>query len=172
MRQATEQDIDRVTAIYNEIIDYLETQPINYPGWSRGCYPLREDAVSAQQEGTLFVAEEGEDIVASIVLNSTPEPGYQGAPWQAELDHTQVLVIHTFVVSPRRHKEGLGRLMLDFAENHAKKGGLKAIRLDTYRKNTPAMGLYEKCGYKYIATISLGMEAYGLDLFRLYEKLL
>ena len=32
------------------------------------------------------------------------------------------------------------------------------------------MVLYERCGYWYMGTISLGLEEYGLNWFKLYEK--
>jgi RimJ/RimL family protein N-acetyltransferase len=44
--------------------------------------------------------------------------------------------------------------------------------LDVYEGNIPAISLYEKYGFKYIDTVDLGLGNYGLDWFRLYEKLL
>lgn len=61
---------------------------------------------------------------------------------------------------------------MDFAENHSFTSNVKAIRLDVYDGNVPAIKLYEKCGYKYIGTVDLGLGNYGLDWFKLYEKLL
>ncbi|XAM46318.1 hypothetical protein TPDSL_28260 [Terrisporobacter petrolearius] len=49
---------------------------------------------------------------------------------------------------------------------------IKELRLDVYEKNLPAIKLYEKFGFKYIDTVDLGLENYGLKWFRLYEKLL
>lgn len=43
---------------------------------------------------------------------------------------------------------------------------------DVYEGNIPAINLYEKCGFKYIDTVDLGLGNYGLNWFRLYEKLL
>lgn len=62
--------------------------------------------------------------------------------------------------------------MLGFADEYAKDNKIKAIRLDVYEKNTPAISLYEKCQYKYVDTVSLGLEEYGLNWFKLYEKLI
>ena len=62
--------------------------------------------------------------------------------------------------------------MLAFAERLAAAQGKKALRLDVYEKNTPAMRLYEKCGFRYIATVDLGYSNHGLKWFKLYEKLL
>jgi len=40
-----------------------------------------------------------------------------------------------------------------------------------YENNFPAISLYEKCGFEYVDTVDLGFGNYGLDWFKLYEKL-
>ena len=49
---------------------------------------------------------------------------------------------------------------------------MKAIRLDVYEKNIPAIRLYERTGFEYIDTVDLGYSMYGLDLYQLYQRLL
>ena len=61
---------------------------------------------------------------------------------------------------------------MDFAIQHSINEGAKAIRLDVYENNTPAISLYEKCGFEYVDTVDLGLSEYGLHFFRLYEKVL
>jgi ribosomal protein S18 acetylase RimI-like enzyme len=61
---------------------------------------------------------------------------------------------------------------LDFAAEYGIKSHVRAIRLDVYEGNIPAIRLYEKCGFKYIDTVDLGLGSYGLDWFKLYEKVL
>ena len=61
---------------------------------------------------------------------------------------------------------------MDFSIEHSIKLGAKSIRLDVYEGNIPAIKLYEKCGFKYIDTVDLGLGNYGLNWFRLYEKML
>lgn len=61
---------------------------------------------------------------------------------------------------------------MNFAESFGLQNNIKAIRLDVYEKNTPAIKLYEHCGYQYISTVDLGLGCYGLEWFKLYEKLL
>ena len=40
-------DIDELEKLYNELNDYLAAT-INYPGWIKGIYPIREDAVAGR----------------------------------------------------------------------------------------------------------------------------
>lgn len=171
IRLGTKKDIDALARLYDEVNDYF-TATTNYPGWKKGIYPVREDAVKGVDEGCLFVVAENEEIIGSMILRHRPEPAYLTAPWHTELDDKNVLVVYTFAVHPQKLQHGVGRSMLEFAAQYAKETGVKALRLDVYEKNIPAIRLYEKCGYHYIDTVSLGLEAHGLDWFRLYEKLL
>lgn len=171
IRLGSESDVDSLEELYNNINDYLEST-INYPGWKKGIYPVRKDAEDGIREGCLFVATENEDIVGTMILQHKPEPAYLSVSWQSELDYSDVLVIYTFVVNHKFLKQGIGKKMLGFIEEYARDNKIKAIRLDVYEKNMPAISLYEKCNYKYIDTVSLGLEECGLNWFRLYEKLI
>lgn len=67
---------------------------------------------------------------------------------------------------------GVGHALMDFSLELALKSEMKSIRLDVYEKNLPAISLYEKCGFEYIDTVDLGLGHYGLDWFKLYEKVI
>ena len=56
--------------------------------------------------------------------------------------------------------------------NCAADAGMKAVRLDVYENNLPAIRLYESCGFDYIDSVDLGYSQYGLDSYRLYQRLL
>lgn len=171
MRLGTEKDVEALEHLYDDINDYLVTT-YNYPGWKKGVYPTRQDAVDGINEGCLFVATDNGEIIGSMILRHKPEPAYMKVSWRAALDYKKVLVIYTFVVKPQKLKQGIGKRMLEFVEQYGIDTKMKALRLDVYENNIPAIRLYEKCGYQYIDTVSLGLEDYGLDWFRLYEKLL
>ena len=171
MRLGTEKDIDLLERLYDDLNDYLAATT-NYPGWIKGVYPIRKDAVDGINEGCLFIATEDDEIVGSMILRHKPEAAYLSAKWQVALEYSDVLVIYTFVVNPEYLQHGVGKKMLEFATQYAIDMKMKALRLDVYEKNLPAISLYEKSGYQYIDTVSLGLEKHGLDWFRLYEKLL
>lgn len=169
--QGTPADLAEIGQLYNDLHDHL-AQTVNYPGWVRGIYPVLETAQDGIAQGTLYLAKLADKIVGSVILNHMPEQGYDGAPWAIAAEPDQVLVIHTFVTHPAYQKLGVGKALLAFAEQLGRLQGMKAIRLDVYQNNLPAIGLYEKCGYRYVDTVDLGLGCYGLDWFKLYEKLL
>lgn len=171
IEQGNHADLDEIEQLYNDLHDAL-TAGINYPGWIKGIYPTREDALTGIEDSTLFVARSDHKITGSIILNHKYENGYDSVTWQYKGDYRSVFVIHTLVVHPNFTKSGIGRQLMYFAERFARQNNIKTIRLDVYENNTPAINLYENCGYQYASSVDLGYSKYGLDLFKLYEKLL
>lgn len=162
-------DIDEIEALYDDLNDYLACT-INYPGWGRGSYPVREQAESGVESKTLYIARDGERIAGSIILNHSPD--YTSGPvlWGIHARDEDVLYIHTLVVHPDYLKNGIGGQLLEFGFDMSIKLCMKAIRLDVYKENMPAIRLYEKLGYAHRDTVDLGLGCYGLDWFKLYEK--
>lgn len=164
-----ESNIDELEKLYDDLNDYL-ANGINYPGWRKGVYPIRENAVIGIKNKNLYVAKHNGTIAGAIILNHEPEKAYHTAKWKMDCDYSEVFVIHTFAVHPKFMKAGVGKALMNFAEELSGRLKIKAIRLDVYEGNTPAITLYEKCGFTYIATVDLGLGEYGLQWFKLYEK--
>lgn len=171
IEKASDGDCCEVARLYDELNDYLAAHA-NHPGWKKGVYPTLEDARSGLAEGCLYVVRLSGRIAGTFMLRHRPEPGYALANWNSELDYSQILVLYTFAVHPDFLGCGLGKRMMDFITDLAVKAGDRAIRLDVYKNNVPAIALYEKCGFEYVDTVDLGYGEYGLDLYRLYQKLL
>lgn len=165
------QDIDELEQLYDSLNDSL-AEGINYPGWKKGVYPIREDAIDGIESNCLYVARYDGRIVGSIILNHEPENGYQKAVWGIDEDYDNIFVIHTLAVHPGYMHMGIGKALMDYSYELGKEMNMKSIRLDVYHKNMPAISLYERNGFQYIDTVDLGLGDYGLDWFCLYEKLL
>ncbi len=166
-----EKDIDELEQLYNDLNDHL-SEGVNYPGWRKGIYPVRENAIDGVKQGNLYVAKHNGKIIGSIILSHKPEAAYYKAKWEFESDYSDVFVVYTFAVHPKFLKCGVGKALMDFSIKHSIKSQAKSIRLDVYEGNMPAIRLYEKCGFKYVDTVDLGLGNYGLKWFKLYEKLL
>ena len=170
IESGTTADIDELEKLYDDLNDYLSATT-NYPGWIKGIYPIREDAVAGIENNTLFVVRHDGKIAGSIILDHHPDEAYNNVRWKIEADYSRIFVIRTFVVHPSFLKMGIGRVLMDYSFELAQQSGIKSIRLDVYENNLPAISLYEKCGFEYIDTVDLGFGNYGLDWFKLYEKL-
>lgn len=171
IERGAKSDIDELAQLYDDLNDYL-AGGTNYPGWRKGLYPTRENAVKGVGHQTLYVAKESGKIAGSIILNHDPEPAYHQAAWGINANYSDIFVVHTFVVHPAYLKAGIGTCLMEFVIRHSMDKHMKAIRLDVYENNLPAIKLYEKSGFHYVDTVDLGLGCYGLDRFRLYEKLL
>lgn len=164
-------DLDALARLYDAVCDHMAAS-VNYTGWKKGVYPARQDAEEGIRDGFLYLAEEDGEAIGSFILSRKQEEAYAGVEWQEELAERDVLTLYTFTVDPRRRGRGIGREMLAFAVRQGEAQGAKALRLDVYEKNLPAIRLYESAGFRYIDAVSLGLEDIGLDRFLLYEKLL
>lgn len=167
----TSSDINELENLYDELNDYLAATT-NYPGWIKGIYPIREDAVVGVNENSLFVARCDGRIAGSVILNHQPEEAYANIKWKIDIDYSHILVVRTFVVHPSFLQMGVGRALMDYSLELAQRLGMSSVRLDVYEKNLPAISLYEKCGFEFIDTVDLGLGKYGLDWFKLYEKII
>lgn len=171
IRKAVAGDIDAIAAFFDAVNDHLATH-INYPGWKKGIYPARQDAQRGVADGSLFVATVDGEIAATVVLRHQREVEYDQADWHCHLEKDAIFVIHTFAVLPRLLGQGVGRALMDFVLEYSASMGIKALRLDVYKDNTPAIRLYESMGFQYIDTIDLGAGRYGYIWYRLYQCLL
>lgn len=171
IERAFTDNIEEIAELYDSLNDYLAAA-VNYPGWKKGVYPTREDAEKGIMEGCLYAAWDCIKIAGTVILNHEPENGYDTVDWSVKDDYSKIYVIRTLAVHPDYLKKGIGAGLLEFSIEQGKRDGMKAIRLDVYEKNLPAIRLYEKLGFTYVATADLGYSCYGLENFRLYERCL
>ena len=171
IRKATKQDLPAVVQLYETLLEHLEAGT-NYPGWRKDIYPTQQDAEAALNKGQLYVAQSGEVLAGTIVLNHLQEEAYQTMLWGCNAAPEKVMVLHTFAVHPGFAGKGVGTALMQFAEAKAKADGLQTIRLDVYEGNVPAIRLYEKQNFCRVGTADMGYGMYGLHEYRLYEKIL
>lgn len=169
--KATAADLDEIGALYDAVCDWLEAH-VNYPHWKKGVYPTRADAEESLEAGTLYVCRDGDVIAGTVKLNHIPEEGYAGVTFGTPDDYARILVFYTLAVRPDHLGRGVGRMMMEAGEKLAREQGCIALRLDAVKDNLPAERLYERCGFKLVATRSLGYEYAGIPLNDIYEKIL
>ena len=119
-------DVDELEQLYNDLNDYLE-MGINYPGWIKGIYPVRQNAIDGIMSNHLFIAKYNGRIVGSIILKHEPEKEYRKAKWNFESDYSDVFVIYTLTVHPNYLQCGVGKCLIDFAIQHGKVQHMKSL---------------------------------------------
>lgn len=80
IREATTQDIDAITQIYDHIHDEEEAGRMT-TGWHRGIYPIRATAETAVSLGDMFVLEDGGNLLAAGRINQQQVAEYARIKW-------------------------------------------------------------------------------------------
>ncbi|MGF3584375.1 MAG: GNAT family N-acetyltransferase [Thermoplasmatota archaeon] len=88
---------------------------------------------------------------------------------------TKVAGVETVDVDPAFQKQNIGLKLLKAAEKDMKKHGIKKARLEVSTKNTPAIRLYEKAGFKKVGAIKnyyIFDHDGSRDVFRMVKELI
>ena len=142
LRQASLDDIKSVRNIVAAAADDL-TARFGEGHWSgvRTIETLQKYAGS----GTLYLIEADAVAVGTLRLTDRKIGFYHNA-WFARPDDPAGYLLD-MAVHPERQRRGLGRCAMELAEQRARQGGMRAIRLDAYHGPAGAGGFYRKCGY-------------------------
>ena len=147
VRLATEADIPRIIELYGQLT--ITTTPAELARTpSRDDYHQVFARICEQPGHEQLVAEEGDKVTGSMVFLIVPNLSHNGMPWA---------LIENMVVDKNRRREGIGRLLIEYALKRAKETGCYKIQLESSKSRKEAHAFYR----------SMGFEASGLG-FRLY----
>jgi ribosomal protein S18 acetylase RimI-like enzyme len=113
---------DLVRVSYAKYVERLGREPA----------PMLEDYAALIEAGEVWVLVEGEEVLGVLVM-------------RAAEDH---LFVDNVAVAPGHQGRGLGRELVAFAEQRAKREGLGEIRLYTNEKMWENLAVYEKLGFE------------------------
>jgi predicted N-acetyltransferase YhbS len=147
IRAATEEDIPRILELYDElVITTSEAEQNRNPSLddSRRVYA----EIEAMPGHELLVAEEGGNVIGSVVLLIVPNLSHRASPWA---------VVENLIVTQKQRRQGIGHQLMKYAIARARNAGCYEIQLSSNKIRYDAHEFYE----------SLGFEASALG-FRLY----
>ncbi|HSK51472.1 MAG TPA: GNAT family N-acetyltransferase [Clostridia bacterium] len=125
MRRASDGDVP-------EIVDLVRAAYEGYgPLIGRTPLPMLTDFMVALREHEIWVLADGESLVGVLEL----EP------------RGDLLWIENVAVDPARQRRGLGRRLLGFAEDEARRRGIPAIGLLTNERYSDNIAMYRRYGY-------------------------
>ena len=163
MRKAVIGDLKEIMEIIKETI--AEMHSYNNYQWDEN-YPQEKDFMNDIQKGDLFVAEKNGRLVGFVCINKIEPVEYNDLNWSLKED---VMVIHRMAVNPAYRRNGIGTMLMNFAEDLALRNNIKYLKTDTNSLNTKMNSLFKKCGYNFVSEMSfLGKET----PFYCYEKTL
>ena len=111
-------------------------------------YPSKEAFEKDIARKELYVLEENEEIIGTIVLSTLMDEEYCPINWLTPNKNN--IYIHRLAVHPKEQKKGYA---MDFGEDYARKGGFISVRLDTFSKNGRNNRFYQARGYQTVGDI-------------------
>ena len=148
IRIARKEDLSAIEESYELLFDH-ERAHGNFSGWRRGIFPTTTLLKEALDEGRLLVLRgEKDEFLASAVLGRGVERGITDPFWHYPAEEDEVLSIDAICVTPDERGKGYGRRLISFILDQAISNGKPVVRLATYERNEPMLGLSEKLGFE------------------------
>lgn len=139
IRPLEEKDIEIVCDIVNEnwknvYAGYINPLLLNDDGCSKRICQLKSDFKTHRLSE--YVWEEQNQVSAMLSVGDT-----------ADTDIAEAFEIWRIYVAAQFQKKGIGKSLLDFAEQQAKIQGYKNIVIWAFKDNSRAVSFYQKSGY-------------------------
>lgn len=125
IRPAGHADLPRIVAIVEAAYSPYIARMGKKPG------PMLDDYPALVRSHDLWVAEDAAGVAGVIVLLA--EPDY--------------LLLDNIAVAPERHGQGVGKRLMLFAEDEARRRGYGELRLYTNEMMTENVALYARSGW-------------------------
>lgn len=151
-RRAVPCELDLLMGIYGAARAFM-CENGNPTQWPEG-YPPRDSVAADLDRGVVYVATEGDGILAVFTYEVGREPAYDEIDG-AWLGDTPYGFMHRLAVA--RRGGGIGRACLDFCFSQ-----YPDLRVDTHEDNRPMQALLKKCGFRYCGIVDYGI--YGTRL--------
>lgn len=166
---ADKSEKNEIIKFYDEVIEANNKSEFNLR-WKKDVHPSHELLNHSVDNGELFIWKE-EEILAACIMNKCCNEDYDKVSW-AVSNKDNVGIIHVFGVSPNHFRKGIGKSFLGELSLFAKENNIKAIKLDVFKINTPAIALYKKMGFINRGEVRMFVPRIGFEDFYLFEKVI
>lgn len=144
IRPARTEDTEAITSLSETAQDtYLSLLPSFFSRVDRAYWRTRFLHALELKDYYIFIVEpENQPIIAGYIeffIKRTATPIVR-PPTR--------LLIDNVVVAPAFRRHGIGKQLLDFADEFARHHDIDTVELQVAAGNTVAMALYEKCGFE------------------------
>ncbi|MCE9620046.1 MAG: GNAT family N-acetyltransferase [Planctomycetes bacterium] len=143
--------IDELTELLHRAYARLGDMGLNYTAVNQTPEVTRDRIRNA----TCFVAVDGSKLVGTIAVHHTStdtSEAYYATPG--------VAAAHQFAVDPALQGEGIGRLLLQRAEQWAVQHGYRELAIDTAEQATHLIELYTRLGYRHVGHVQWSGKVY------------
>jgi len=131
-------------------------------------YPSRDIFLSDIEKKNLFIIKNNSGIIGCIALSHEKDIEYTDVKWLTKDDKN--LYLHRLAVDPKFQKKGIGKLLMDFAEDYARNNKFISVRLDTFSMNERNNRFYKSRKYTKLDDVYFPNQSEFP--FHCYEKIL
>jgi len=131
-------------------------------------YPNRDIFLTDIEKKNLFIYKNNSGVIGCVALSYDKDIEYNDIKWLTKDDKN--LYVHRLAVDPKYQNKGIGKLLMDFAENYARDNKLKSVRLDTFSKNERNNRFYKSRKYTQLDDVYFPNQSEFP--FHCYEKIL
>ena len=150
IRTATEQDLDALDRLYYEFHQYHAREipdrlrdlgQIEDQDWSRLHQALQD--IFASQDAVIFLAEDSGQVIGlvEVYIRQDDEANTLVVPHK-------YAYLQSLMVSEAYRRSGIGKKLMDTAQQWARGKGAVEMRLDVWEFNQETIRFYEKMGFK------------------------
>lgn len=149
IRKGTIEDKQVIMSLIENAISDMDNKGINQ--WDK-TYPNEKIIEEDILKEDLNIYEERGIIKGIIVLNEHQDIEYEQIKWS--FCSGRQLIIHRLCIDPKFQRQGIARILMEYAEKYAKENKYDAIRLDAFPQNPRACNLYTRAGYKKVGVVT------------------
>jgi len=168
-RAATEDDMEDILRIVSDAKAALKRHRVDQ--W-QGEYPNAAAFIPDMERGECFVISHGDEIAAFFTLTTREEECYEhitDGKWTADMPYC---TLHRCAVSAKYRGSGMAERMIGCVEAQAREYGLRAIRVDTHKKNKAMQNLLREKGFRYRGNVLVNSEPGHDPARQAFEKIL
>ena len=170
LRLAKKEDIENIMIVINDAKKYLKEQGSLQWNLSDG-YPRECDLLKDIENGYCYVLENENKIIGTMSIIVGIDENYNNIYEGKWLTNNPYASIHRIAIKNTHHHLGLGKKMLQLAENIVISKNVYSIRIDTHKINIPMRKTIINAGYAYCGIIKL-LRSETDNLRDAYEKVL
>jgi len=164
IRKAKPNELNQIMEVYQSCVKGMIELGIDQ--WDES-YPNKEVIKNDLEIGDYYIGILNDEIVSGIKIDTKQDPTYLTIDWEDKSNN--FMVVHRLSSKTSVWNQGVGKQMMEFAENLAKENGCVSMRLDTYVNNPKAIAFYIRLGYKQLGHINLKPHK---DIYFCFEKIL
>ena len=141
--KATQSDFAAICSLYQSVCAGMADSAS--PQWVWGEYPNEDFLQASLDAGTLYIAKEGDDLLAAVTIDTCFDEEYETVNW---LFGQKPGAFHRLAIAPAQQGKGLGKKIIADVCDILRSQSCDTLRIDTYENNLAAQKLYTGLGMR------------------------